>query len=197
MASRRRADWRLTGCLGVIWCLGELSVRLGVDRHSSPGRTPANGAERFRPETQPGLYIITASALSLGIGLWHEVREERAGFRFTSPVLMLSGITLRLWAVRSLGALFTLRPAILQEHHLVQAGPYRFVRHPGYCGSLLSALGLAVSTSSWSATGLSFVIVTGSLTRRIMYEEELLTGHFGQEYEDFCASRARLVPGLL
>ena len=56
--------------------------------------------------------------------------------------LMLSGIALRWYSVAVLGKYFTFDVAIHSGQVLVEAGPYRYIRHPSYSGALLSLLGL-------------------------------------------------------
>ncbi|KAL7280240.1 hypothetical protein PYCCODRAFT_632309 [Trametes coccinea BRFM310] len=73
---------------------------------------------------------------------------------FTGLALVAAGTLLRLTCYRSLGPFFTFDLALLPKHQLVTSGPYRFVRHPAYAGSLLilAGLGLAdLSPGGWIA----------------------------------------------
>ncbi|MDA4132040.1 MAG: protein-S-isoprenylcysteine O-methyltransferase, partial [Thaumarchaeota archaeon] len=67
-----------------------------------------------------------------------------AGFALLPPAsfylgvgMMVSGILVRLWAVSTLRGFFSYTVQIKEGHHVIQSGPYRFVRHPAYTGSLL------------------------------------------------------------
>lgn len=60
-------------------------------------------------------------------------------------VMVLCGTFLRLACYRSLGTLFTFDLAIMPSHHLVTHGPYAYVRHPAYAGSLFVLAGLGLS----------------------------------------------------
>lgn len=75
---------------------------------------------------------------------------------------------------------------------LVEVGPYRFVRHPGYGGGLLVLAGVAFLRRSPVLLAL-LPGFTLWLRRHAMKEEEELIGRFGVEYE---AYRQR-VPGWL
>src|SRR5262245_41572676 len=44
------------------------------------------------------------------------------------------GMLLRLWAVRTLGPLFTTTVTVQPGHRVITGGPYRLVRHPSYLG---------------------------------------------------------------
>ncbi|KAI8978880.1 hypothetical protein BD414DRAFT_421718 [Trametes punicea] len=73
---------------------------------------------------------------------------------FTGLALVAAGTLLRLTCYRTLGPFFTFDLALLPKHQLVTSGPYHYVRHPAYAGSLLilAGLGLAdLSPGGWIA----------------------------------------------
>jgi protein-S-isoprenylcysteine O-methyltransferase Ste14 len=63
-------------------------------------------------------------------------------------VLMWAGIALRQWAVTVLGRFFTVDVRVQPDQTVVEAGPYRYVRHPSYSGMIITFLGLALG--NWS-----------------------------------------------
>ncbi|KAJ7664199.1 hypothetical protein B0H17DRAFT_952202 [Mycena rosella] len=67
-------------------------------------------------------------------------------------VAVVLGASLRLICFRELGLFFTFDLTIHPQHRLITSGPYRFVRHPAYTGSLTIIAGLAfshLSPGSW------------------------------------------------
>ena len=79
---------------------------------------------------------------------------------------------------------------------VVQDGPYTFVRHPSYTGSLISLAGIACLTFNWLGFA---VIVAGCLAAywiRISVEERILTSNLGDEYRRYSARTKRLIPGI-
>ena len=80
-------------------------------------------------------------------------------------------------------------------HVVTTAGPYRYVRHPGYAGSIVLELALGVLLASWwglFASGICAVllVVRTALEDRTLQAE--LTG-----YADYAGKvRYRLVPGI-
>jgi protein-S-isoprenylcysteine O-methyltransferase len=58
---------------------------------------------------------------------------------------MLTGIALRWYSVAVLGKYFTFDVAIHSRQVLVDAGPYRYIRHPSYSGALMSLLGFGLT----------------------------------------------------
>src|SRR5271165_2441425 len=62
---------------------------------------------------------------------------------------MIIGMVLRIWSIVHLGKFFTVNVAIQEGQRVIQDGPYRFVRHPSYSGSILAIVGLACLTFNW------------------------------------------------
>lgn len=56
-------------------------------------------------------------------------------------VVILLGAAVRWWAIFTLGRYFTFDVAVRPTQLVVQAGPYRFVRHPSYTAILIMLLG--------------------------------------------------------
>ncbi|KAJ1967370.1 farnesyl cysteine-carboxyl methyltransferase [Dispira parvispora] len=83
------------------------------------------------------------------------------------------------------------------DHVLITHGIYRFVRHPSYLGFFLWAVGLQIYLAnpiSW----IGYVIVLSKFFYdRIPYEEEYLVQFFGEDYVNYKATTAALVPFLL
>jgi protein-S-isoprenylcysteine O-methyltransferase Ste14 len=64
-------------------------------------------------------------------------------------VLILAGMLLLITAIFRLGTNLTAVPYPKEQGRLVETGPYRFVRHPMYCGGIIIALGWALWVHSW------------------------------------------------
>lgn len=87
--------------------------------------------------------------------------------------LTAAGATSVTWAVVSLGPAASPLPEPRPGTQLVEAGPYRLVRHPIYSGLVLSALGLAVAARSWP--GLAGAAALGAFfSFKARYEESRL-----------------------
>ncbi len=118
------------------------------------------------------------------------------GWQIAGLGLVGSGLALRIWVRLTIGRLYSGKLQVKTGHRVVTSGPYRFVRHPGYDGILLEALGLIVGFSSLLG-GLAwiFLLVPGFIYR-IKVEEKLLIDEFGEEYGRYARSTRRLVPGV-
>ena len=111
-------------------------------------------------------------------------------------ILLVGGITLRVWAIRHLGRFFTVDVGIQQGHHIVEDGPYRFVRHPSYSGSLLALVGLGFLTFNWLGLLLIATCTMLAYALRIPVEEKAMVGQFGAQYAEYAARTKRVIPGI-
>jgi protein-S-isoprenylcysteine O-methyltransferase Ste14 len=107
-----------------------------------------------------------------------------------------SGIVLRLWSFRTLGRYFTFTVQTSRDQPVIRAGPYRFVRHPGYTGLLLAIIGVSFFFGNWVSTVGLAIAATAGLVYRIRVEERALVQTLGDTYRDYAATRKRLVPLL-
>lgn len=108
-------------------------------------------------------------------------------------MLAVPGFVLMLWARAALGRQFSLHVTIQDQHRLVTAGLYRFVRHPRYAGITLFMVGTALVYRSWFALGLA-VASFAVLIWRIRDEEALMRTQFGAEWDAYCRRSWRLLP---
>ena len=95
-------------------------------------------------------------------------------------------------------AFFTTTVAVAAEQTVIEAGPYRLVRHPSYTGFLITLLGFGLSlTNNWLSV---LVIMGGALlgfSYRIYVEERVLQEHLGQRYQEYMRRTKRLIPFVL
>jgi protein-S-isoprenylcysteine O-methyltransferase Ste14 len=111
--------------------------------------------------------------------------------------MLLVGIAIRGLAASSLGAYYTLDLGTQADQTIRDQGLYRWVRHPGYTGTLIALLGIGFALGSWAAA-LALALVVPGLVARIRSEEQMLNRAFGQAYAKYCAvTRWRLIPGVL
>jgi protein-S-isoprenylcysteine O-methyltransferase Ste14 len=110
--------------------------------------------------------------------------------------LMVLGLVVRLWSMQTLGRFYTRRLTVTEDQQIVQAGPYRFIRHPGYLGTLLIWIGLPTSQANWISIGLMVLFLGFFYGRRIITKESMLVKEFGEEYRKYMKRTWRLVPLL-
>jgi protein-S-isoprenylcysteine O-methyltransferase len=104
------------------------------------------------------------------------------------------GISLRLWAVLTLRERYTRTLLIQPDHTVVRTGPYRWVRHPGYLGSLLCLNGIALASGNWMSFITSVAATSIAYGYRIKIEDQMLLATFGADYSSYKASVGALFP---
>jgi len=109
-------------------------------------------------------------------------------------VMMVCGLMLRYWASRTLGAYYTRTLLVKTDHHLVDSGPYRLVRNPGYLGNLLIFIGAGLAASNGLAVVVITVVLLAAYVYRIRVEESMLRSTFGDAYQTYMTRTWRLIP---
>jgi len=110
---------------------------------------------------------------------------------FAGDACSILGISILIWARRTIGRNWSGTITLKEGHELVQSGPYRLVRHPIYTGYFLMYLGTAIvvgKTVGFIGFGMTIVGFWYKLRR----EEALMSRHFGKLYTDY-KSRVRAV----
>jgi protein-S-isoprenylcysteine O-methyltransferase Ste14 len=133
------------------------------------------------------------SALGERLGIWPV--GGGPGLRWTGVGLCAAGLTLRIAAMAQLGTRFSPLVAIQRTHALETRGLYARVRHPGYLGSWVAALGGTMAFDSALAHP-ALLLMGGLLWWRTVREETALDRHFGEAYRAYRARSGRFLPRL-
>ena len=108
--------------------------------------------------------------------------------------MFLLGLALTVWAYHTLGRFFSLEVQVQREHRVVNVGPYRLLRHPGYAGVLFGFIGLGLAVQSWVSVLILLLATTMALAYRAQIEEDFLITELGDEYIQYMTKTKRLVP---
>jgi protein-S-isoprenylcysteine O-methyltransferase Ste14 len=106
--------------------------------------------------------------------------------RFGGSLFLASGLGLRLLALGSIDG--------CKKQVLVTWGPYRYLRHPLYCGSLLALLAFSVHVGSFAAALLGCALFLALYLPAVRAEELFLAARFPGEWDDHRARTWALVP---
>jgi len=173
------------------WIITELGVRYLAGRHKS-------GVVK---KGDRGSFWIIVAGIIAAIGIAFAFRGAGIGLlpawvEWPGLAIMLLGIFLRIWAIFLLGRFFSVRVEMQAGHHVVSAGPYRYIRHPAYTGSLITLAGLGLALGSWVAALLMLVIFRVVYAYRVKVEEAFLLSSLGEEYRAYMERTGRFVPRL-
>lgn len=140
--------------------------------------TPANARRRPGSARIVGAWVIAVPFLLLA--------RPSPGTLVLGVSLAALGLALRGWSAGT----------IRKDESLAVTGPYAFMRHPLYLGSLLVGAGLAVAGGHWIWLVLVlgfFGIVYGRVIRE---ESEQLTHRFGARYVEYAQHVPAILPRL-
>ena len=104
------------------------------------------------------------------------------------------GVLVRLWSVLTLRDRYTRTLLTGIDHVLESGGPYRFVRHPGYLGSLMCLNGIAVASGNLLVAIASIAGTSLAYAYRIHVEDAMLLARFGASYASYCRHVRAIVP---
>jgi protein-S-isoprenylcysteine O-methyltransferase len=160
--------------------------------------------EALDPSSDRGSKRILLVPLMIGIAAANTIPHLPPAwigrFSFATPtvfglgvVLIWLGIAVRWWAVVTLGRAFRTLVVARDDAEIVRRGPYRFVRHPSYLGTLLSLLGLGLALGNLLCAAAALLGFAGNLWR-IKVEEDALRRSARSAYAAYMASTWRLVP---
>ena len=127
---------------------------------------------------------------------WAPLPGHRTLWFAAGVAAFAAGTLLRHHCFRVLGAFFLGTVQIQAEHRVIEAGAYRWVRHPSYSAGILIILGIAMAVGNWLGLAVSFAIVLGVYAYRVPVEERALLLALGAPYAKFLATRKRFIPYL-
>ena len=139
----------------------------------------------------------TGFALDFWFALWLRqaaIPWARTPLFFIGVGLVLAGIALRWSAIGIMGRYFTLDVAIHAGQRVIEKGPYRYIRHPSYAGTVLSAAGIGLALGNWAGLLAVLACVGIAYGYRIRVEEEALIAGLGEPYRQYMRRTWRVVP---
>jgi len=111
--------------------------------------------------------------------------------------LMLLGVVIRQWAIAVLGRFFSFHVRVVEDHRVVDKGPYRLVRHPSYTGVLITFIGLSLAVQSLGALLVLQAVFIASYGYRMKVEEKTLLTELGYNYVNYMKRTKRIIPYLV
>lgn len=162
-------------------------------------RQPGEASDLAATDSDQGTTRQIVAAYGLAAGSSPVLGRLRAGRLppVSGPAgvgMMAAGLALRAWSMRRLGAYYSRTLRTAPDQKVVESGPYRVIRHPGYLGSIMVWTGFAVTSGSGAAALGVAALMGHAYGRRITSEEAMLTGRFGSVYAEYSQRTKRLIP---
>jgi protein-S-isoprenylcysteine O-methyltransferase Ste14 len=158
------------------------------------------GHQRRDRGTRPIVSLSLAGSIWIGLLVphWLPVLDTPApeAFAVAGIAVLWVGLAVRVWAVLTLGGLFSTFIEVAPDQAIVTRGPYRWVRHPSYTGLLLITLGFGLGAANWLSLVVCAVIPLLGLLPRIAIEEAEMTRVLGEQYRGYQRATRRLIPGV-
>ncbi|HUI87984.1 MAG TPA: isoprenylcysteine carboxylmethyltransferase family protein [Anaerolineales bacterium] len=157
-----------------------------------------NSQTSFSSELVPlakliGSALIVYVPLLMG-GIMAEALYQRSlGAEVVGTLICAAGVGLAIWARNALGKNWSGNVMIQKEHHLIEEGPYHWVRHPIYLGGLLAMLGSSLVIGQ--VFGFAFCIFCAfGFWMKSRQEEILLAKKFPNEFPPYKQHVKMLLP---
>lgn len=115
-------------------------------------------------------------------------------FFWVGMLITAVGVFVRVYSVWTLGRYFTPTVQVNSNQTIVQSGPYKYIRHPAYAGSMVGLVGISVSFRSPLGILVSLLILAAIYGYRIKIEENVLEKSFGPEYRIYESHTWRIIP---
>ncbi len=118
-------------------------------------------------------------------------------FFWIGSCLMIIGIILRCYSVWTLRNFFTLSVKTRSDQKIIQSGPYKYLRHPAYSGSIITFLGFSLAFRNIFGIISSIIILFLIYGYRIKVEEKVLEKIFGDKYFEYKNKTWRVIPWVI
>jgi protein-S-isoprenylcysteine O-methyltransferase Ste14 len=139
--------------------------------------------------------LFYSDDLRFGV-LIHRFIPDQDWILWLGAVFTVAGVAFAIWARFHIGRYWSGTVALREGHELIRTGPYARIRHPIYTGLLFALFGTALAIGRYRAFA-AFLIVLCSLIWKSKREEKLLSGQFGEAFEEHRRRTGFFLPRLL
>jgi protein-S-isoprenylcysteine O-methyltransferase Ste14 len=176
------------GIFFVYWTVAAFTAKRTVERQS-----------RWQRALLIAVFFATFMLLRRG-GVFSALRNDDRVLWLRTPEIdviadlaVVSGLGLMLWARTILGDNWSYEVAFMENHELIERGPYSYVRHPIYTGFILMASGVAIYHGHLGGFVAVLILFLGFWFKSLQ-EERLLTKHFPEAHRDYKTRVRALIP---
>lgn len=186
----------------IVWVVGIIAwyvIRYPFERRGK--RVPI--VSNRRSVSEKVALAAALAGLAIVPGFYVATGIPKAADYPSSLVAVVAGaiiFCLAMWVFRrthkQLGRNWSITLEIRQQHELISAGPYAFVRHPMYTSFLLMGLAQAFLLANWVAGLAGLVGFAVLFFLRVDKEERMMLDVFGDQYRAYMDKTKRIIPYL-
>ena len=138
-------------------------------------------------------FYAISQALTFLSALWFDSIWPSPSFaHFLGLIVFLFGICFRLWAIITLGHYYSHIVREIDDHKIIDSGPYKYIRHPAYAGMIVAHFGIVLYFFNLVTLLIFFLALIPAIILRIFVEEKTLFRI--ERYSDYARNRKRLIP---
>ncbi len=144
-----------------------------------------------RQDFVPLILVVIVAVIAVG---YFRIGQLPHWLFYPGEILFVGGSAFTFWSYSVLGRYLSPYVQVFPEHKLVEEGPYRYVRHPGYLGQMVAFVGLGLALQSWVALLALFAVAGAVLAYRVRIEEEFMVAELKDSYVDYMKRTKRFLP---
>jgi protein-S-isoprenylcysteine O-methyltransferase Ste14 len=179
----------VTACL----VIGSYTIRLLYRR-----RFPKRSAPSVPVDGAVWIVILWPASLIfyISVGTMHRLAIPIPIWaRWAGVAVFVLDLVLFRWVYATLGRNFSAKLELFDDHELVDAGPYRWVRHPMYATLFLSALSSCLISANLVVVASTTMLIT-AMTLRIRKEERMMRRRFRGKYLAYELRTGKIFPRM-
>lgn len=191
------ATVKLYSWSGGMWLVGTLASLCYLIWLISEAKVSITEPEKGQTEKDRGtceLYVFGRFLTVFSALIFSTAWGELNNIMILGLLLLLAAIGFRLWAIATLGRFYSHRVRLVDQHEIIDTGPYGWVRHPAYTGMLLANLGFVMVFFNVYGLLAWALILLPSIIKRIRVEEVALMELSG--YPHYAECHKRILPGI-
>jgi protein-S-isoprenylcysteine O-methyltransferase Ste14 len=158
----------------------------------------AKSIEKTNTDNRSTVFIVISFFTVLVISLvlnWLQIgvfNNELIGI--IGLVIMVLGLIIRITSMLTLSKYYTRTLVMVDEQTIVKNGIYKYIRHPGYLGTILIWCSAGVAMENSIVTIITSILILVAYYYRISNEEKMLVNTFGEKYKEYKQHTWRLLP---
>jgi protein-S-isoprenylcysteine O-methyltransferase Ste14 len=178
----------------LFWIVFIWSFYIEIQLARSLARNPSNTQDAgTRLLIKIGSIIAFSLALIVSFLPWFVISHQRIVLDVGTGLLII-GSLFRQYSIRVLGKYFTPEVIVNANQPIIENGPYRLIRHPGYTAAFVRYFGIGFALGNWLSFVILFLELCFVYSWRVLKEEKALLDTIGEPYRAYTARTKRFIP---